>query len=201
MISVQINDEGFERDMGLIIDRARFLRPVMAAVGREGQNRLKQHFRAKDRSDANKLAPDRRSHLWLRIANSVNSPEQPSDDRITINIADPTIAQKVFGGPITAKRVQNLAIPESDEAYNRAPSVFEHETGLKLIFVKANDHAFLAARIDPNSQFLQVEYLLTPSVDQEADPTALPDPDEFSRQLLDRGQRVVNRLLQKESPE
>jgi hypothetical protein len=72
---------------------------------------------------------------------------------------------------------------------------------LKLIFIQANGHAFLASRIDPNSKFLEVEYILTPSVDQEADPTALPDETEFSQGVLDRAQKTANRLLQKESPE
>ncbi len=200
MISYWITKDGFEQKMALIIDNTSFVRPVMAAAGREGANRLRKHFRQKDRTSANKLS-SRRSHLWLEIMRSVQAPVQPSDSRVTISIVHPVIAQKVFGGMITAKRVQNLAIPESEEAYGRAPSVFERETGLKLIFIQANGHAFLASRIDPNSKFLEVEYILTPSVDQEADPTALPDETEFSQGVLDRAQKTANRLLQKESPE
>lgn len=197
MIAFNIDRIGFEHDFRAILEKTRRPQAVLAAAGREGANQLREHFLEKDRTDANKIAPDRRQHLWQQIAHAVQAPVVDEyGNKVTIAINHPIIAQKVFGGPITAKRVRNLSIPESDEAYGRAPSVFERETGLKLIFIQANGHAFLAARVDPNSKFLQVEYLLTPSVNQKPDATALPDEQELADAVISRAQKVLDRQLE-----
>lgn len=161
---------------------------------------MRRHFLQKDKTDANKIAPDRRQHLWQQFAHAVQAPiVDPAGNRVYIAVNHPIIAQKVFGGTITAKRVQNLSIPETPEAYGRAPSVFERETGLKLIFIRSTDHAVLAARIDRDSPFLQVEYLLTPSVHQDPDPTALPDPATMENAIVKASQSALDRQL-KETP-
>ncbi len=196
MIAFRSDKSGFVREMGNVLNLARRPAGVLAVAGRAGANELRRHFLQKDRTDANRLAPDRRQHLWQQIAHATQAPVVAADgQQVTIRIEHPIIAQKVFGGDITAKRVQNLAIPESPEAYGRAPSVFERETGLKLIFIKASGHAFLEARIDPNSKFLQVEYLLTPRVHQEADPTALPDQDKFEKVVFVAAKGALERQL------
>jgi hypothetical protein len=197
MIAIALDDrDAFESWFRELLGRARRPAGVLAVAGRTAANELRKHFLAKDRLQPNKLAPDRRQHFWQQVAHAVQAPVvDEAGNSVSIQIRHPDIAQKVFGGTITAKRVSNLAIPESDEAYGRAPSVFEHETGLKLIFIKANDHAFLAARIDPNSKFLEVEYLLTPSVHQDPDPTALPDPQLLQAAVILETQKVVERQL------
>lgn len=196
MIAFRIDEQGFEQQMGHVLSQARRPEGVLAVAGREGANQLRKHFLEKDRTDVNKLAPDRREHLWQQFAHAVQAPVvDAAGNRVTIAVNHPVIAQKVFGGTITAKRGVNLAIPEAEQAYGRAPAVFEQETGLTLIFVKANDHIFLAARIDKDSKSLQVEYLLTPSVHQEADPTALPDEAEWKARILARSQEALDRQL------
>lgn len=200
MIGLRIDESGFVEKMDDILEQAKRPEAVLAAAGREGANQLRSHFLQKDRTNVNKLAPDRRQHLWQQIAHAVESPIVDAEGRkVTIFIHHPIIAQKIFGGTITAKRVQNLSIPESPEAYGRAPAVFEHETGLKLIFVKTGDHAVLAARINDGSKALQVEYLLTPSVHQNPDPTALPDMDKLKAAVVDRAQKVLDRQLEENS--
>lgn len=196
MISLRTDEEGFDRKMRAALNAARRPAGILAVAGRAGANKLRRHFLDKDRTNINKLAPDRRQHLWQQIAHAVQAPVvDAAGETVTILIQHPVIAQKVFGGEITAKRVKDLAIPESDQAYGRAPAVFEQETGLKLIFIKSNDHAFLAARVDPNSKALEVEYLLTPSVHQEPDPTALPDEKEFADAILEAADEALQRQL------
>jgi hypothetical protein len=160
-------------------------------MGREAGNLLKRHFRDKDRSAVNKLAPGRRQHLWLEISRGVSAPFNSGFNTVSVSVNHPAIAQKVFGGPIVAKRVRNLAIPQSEEAYARTPATFEHETGRKLILLKGKSNLMLASRI--GSAGLQIEYILTPRVDQDPDPTALPDRDKFIAALVIRGQKIVDR--------
>lgn len=196
MIAIQYKKDGFDAEMVSILRQAKRPVGILAVAGRTGANGLRRHFLAKDRTDANKLAPDRRQHLWQQIAHAVQAPVVATDgSKVTIRIQHPIIAQKVFGGTITAKRGKNLAIPQSPEAYGRAPAVFERETGLKLIFIRANGHAILASRIDPNSKALQVEYILTPVVHQKPDPTALPDKNTFSDEVLKSADQALQRQL------
>ena len=121
MIGVNFDESGMAARMSAVLDHARFKEPVLKAGGREAANRLRKHFLELDRTDANTIAPDRRSHMWRDIAHATG--DAVIEDRgFSITIADPRIAQKVFGGEIEAKRVENLAIPESDKAYDRAPA-------------------------------------------------------------------------------
>ena len=197
MIAIALDDRGaFESWFTNILNRARRPVGILAVAGRTAANELRKHFLLKDRLQPNQIAPDRRQHFWQQVAHAVQAPVVDEwGNRVTILIQHPAIAQKVFGGTITAKRVSSLAIPEADEAYGRAPSVFERETGLKLIFIRANDHAFLAARVDPESKFLQIEYLLTPSVHQDPDPTALPDMDVVKAAIILEAEKVAARQL------
>ncbi len=88
----------------------------------------------------------------------------------------------------------------SEKAYGRTASTFERETGLKLILIrqggkKGSGKAMLAAKVGGG---LEVEYLLTKSVTQEPDPTALPDEGFLKEKLLERGQAVLERQLEAE---
>lgn len=194
MISVRYNDNGTVARLEKLFDQVKNPRALLAVLGREGANQLKKHFRGKDRTDASRLgeAANRRQHFWLQVERSVQSPVVRESSRsVAISINDPRFAQKVFGGLIRAKRVRNLSIPVTPEAYGRAPKVFEKETGLKLIFLKQRDNILLASVRGLHR--LQVEYILTPSVYQKPDPTALPDQQKFEQALVDRGQKVVDR--------
>lgn len=195
MIAVSINDPGVRQEIRNLLAQAKRPRAVLAAMGREGQQRLKRHFRGKDRTEPNRLG-GRRTHFWRQVVDSVQAPMLHGDTSVTISINHPAIAQKVFGGTIRAKRAKLLTIPVSPEAYGRTAATFEHETGLQLIFLREGNNALLATRRSKGSTALQIEYLLTPSVNQAPDPTALPDlkpSSEFVRALIARGQSVLNR--------
>lgn len=191
MIAIRYNDNGNIERIEQISRVVRNPRGMLAAVGREGVNRLKGHFRKKDRDEPNKLG-GRREHFWLKVSRSVQSPSlSPDGSAIVIVISHPAIAQKVFGGRITAKRTRNLSIPVDPEAYGRFPATFEAETGLQLIFIKQGKNALLATQA--GNAGLRVRYILTPSVNQEPDPTALPPQDQFVDALVARAESVLRR--------
>ena len=141
----------------------------------------------------------KREHFWRQLSNSVQAPVVDQPTQVSVEISDPRTRQKIEGGTITAKRVKNLAIPQTAEAYGRSPATFERETGLKLIFIKQGEGSlariFLASRANPNSTVLQVEYVLKHSVTQKADPTALPPQAELEASVIDASQAALDRQL------
>jgi hypothetical protein len=199
MITARINTTQFSQRMGSILAQARRPDVIMLGVGREAANQLKTHFRKKDQTDVNKLAPGRREHFWRQVMNGVQAPVVSTNGhKVTISIVHPAIAQKVFGGDITAKRKRNLAIPLEPDAYGRAPKVFEQETGFKLFFIRQGSNIGLARAVAGGG--LQWEYLLTPKVHQQPDKTALPAEGPFEAALLDRAQRMLDRETGAEGP-
>jgi hypothetical protein len=198
MTTITLNDHGTVvrfQQLGAQLANPAALTKV---VGREARNQLVTHFRRKHRSDVNRLNPARRQNFWLQVAQSVSQPLLSTGGlTVTISIADPRFAQKVFGGTITAKRTKNLSLPVSPDAYGRTTKTFEAETGLKLFLLQVGgkkksgfSNAMLATA---RGGGIQVEYLLTPSVTQDADPTALPNEAEFSAALVNRAEKHVAR--------
>jgi len=179
MMTVTIRDAQFRATFARLRDSAKRPRAILAAAGRAAANALRRHFRERDAVEVNKLG-GKRTHFWLQVMRSVQAPIS-DDQEARISINHPGIAQKVFGGTITAKRVKNLAIPQTPEAYGRAPAVFEQETGLKLFCISGRGAAVLATRrgavrgLFGAETGLQVEYVLKPSVTQDATPGALPE--------------------------
>ena len=164
----------------------------MAAAGREGANRLRKHFRQKDREEPNKLGGGR-EHFWLAVARSVSQPVVLASGRtVVIDITDGRFAQKLFGGTIRAKRAGALTIPQTPEAYGRAASVFEHETGLKLFLLGTEFSGRLMAQVGNR---VVTEYLLRQSVQQPKDATALPPQAEFEAGVIERAQAASARQI------
>lgn len=200
MISVTIGDKDFQAEWDVKVKSVRNPKVMMKAAGRELGNQLKKHFRQKDVDEPNKLAPGRREHFWLQVGQSVQEAVLSADGlAVSVTIADPRFAQKLFGGRIVAKNADALTIPVAPEAYGRTARTFEEETGLQLFLIKTGkgnfERAVLAAHEQPGAGFT-VEYLLTPSVDQEADATALPDIGILQAAVLARGDAVLKRQIQ-----
>jgi hypothetical protein len=203
MIRFTFQDAAFQRKLGKIVVLAKNPVAILMAGGREVANQLKKHFRDKDRSSGNKLS-DRRSHFWLQVAQSVTQPQQTGYNAIGVSVTDPRFAHKVYGdsppsGPIRAKNAGALTIPVEERAYGRSAATFERETGLKLFLVHSGHGKFeellLAVKDDPKSQFFTVEYILTKSVTQQADTTALPDKTMLQTVILLRAQKVLDSQL------
>lgn len=196
MIAAVIDNSGLQAKLARVMGAARNPTAIMKAVGREAANQLKTHFRDKNRSEANRLGGPRQN-FWDGVAKSVQSPVVDATGRAAmISITHPAYAQKLYGGTIRAKRGKFLTIPQTPEAYGRYPATFERETGQQLFFVKTARAGVLARRIE--NAGLQVEYLLTPSVNQEADPTAFPDEAELASALATRADAALQRQLERE---
>jgi hypothetical protein len=139
--------------------------PLGNVLGRAGANVLKKHFREKNKTP-NKLGGTR-TNFWSRVAESVQSP-RVAGGNLVIHVSHPAIAQKVFGGTITAKKAKNISIPIDPKAHGKSPRVFPllqfamTKAGVKLLGLK-----------DGNGGMNWL-YVLKPSVDQDPDPTALP---------------------------
>lgn len=197
MITIALNDHGLMARLGNLSGQA--IADVAQVVGREAANRIKDHYQIKDATEPNQLG-GKREHFWLQVMKSVNNPiVQSTPDGATIRVAvsDPRIAQKVFGGTIAAKQAKALTIPVAPEAYGRTASTFEAEVGpLVLVVVggkKNNPFARAVLALAQNGH-LTAEYLLTPSVTQAPDPTALPDRSTLTEQLLVAAQSAVDRI-------
>jgi hypothetical protein len=202
-MTLTFDDTKFQVEFGRIISATKNPRAILLGAGRMVGAQLKRHFREKDRSEPNRLS-ERRTHFWLTMAWSVQAPVQESPTTISVSISDPRFAQKLFGGPITAKAAGALTIPVEEKAYGRTTSTFERETGLKLFLIRSGKGAFqnaLLAVKDPDGRGFTVEYLLTKSVTQSADPEALPDKTALEQAILARSQRILDRQIAKENPE
>lgn len=172
-IQVNIDSSGADTKLRRLFDVARKPGPLLTALGRTARNELVGHFRHKHKVNPNKLG-GRRQNFWLKIARSTNAPKVNAADRsVTVAITDPRFGHKLFGGVIRAKRVKFLTIPLTPEAYGRSARTFEAETGKSLFFLWDDDGGVLAHADDPGN--VTAHFLLRRSVNQKADPTALPD--------------------------
>jgi len=199
-MTVQFNDTEFQVEFGRIVSVAKNPQRLLMGAGREVARQLKSHFLTKDRTEANHLS-ERRSHFWREIAGSVQMPVQAGAQSVSVTISDPKFAQKLFGGRITAKAAEALTIPVEERAYGRKANSFESETGLKLFLVKTGKGAFERAVLAvKEGNGLTVEYLLTPSVDQQADPDALPPKSALESAILAHAQKVLDQQIAGSKP-
>ena len=202
-IAVEFDDKGTVQRIRALSKQAKNPRAMMLAGGRGVANRLKKHFRDKNKAEPNKLG-GKRENFWTKVGQSVQAPVADfSGLTVRVSINDPRFAQKLFGGVIRAKRVRNLSIPQTAEAYGRSPSTFEAETGLKLTLIKLGgtesnsfENLALAAH---QSGGLQIEYLLTPRVIQEPTPGALPTEQELTDAFMGPAEAVVKRQTEGQS--
>lgn len=192
MIGIEVNGGGFKEAFGRVLSQARNPEAVLKVCGRELANLLKKHFREKDRSNVNKLAPGRREHFWLQVSRSVNAPVVSGSRSVSVRVSDPRIAQKVFGGEIRAKRAAALTIPVAEEAYGRTVSTFERETGMRVFRVgaKGAEGAKGALAVKVGEQ-IKVVYALRKRVMQQKDPTALPEMGKLEAAILARARSVI----------
>lgn len=181
MITIRISGDRTKRLLERFRDQLAHPADMMAESATRVERKLRGHFSERD-NKGNKLG-GRRTHFWADIANSVAIGEV-TDTQATIEIGDARFGQKLRGGTIVAKTARMLTIPVDPEAHGRRASVFERETGLKLIFIRqtaGRGSAILATRV-ANSPTLHARYVLKRSVTQQPDPQALPPKGELERE-------------------
>jgi hypothetical protein len=150
----------------------------------------------------------KRTNFWLQVMRSVQTPTLPvSGTPAVVSINDPRFAQKLYGGPIVAKRAKALTIPVSPEAYGRTAAVLEQEKGIKLfaIWQKGGGGLLVQSILKragkssgcqtPVHGGLIVHYLLRKSVYQQPDPKALPTKESIAASFVAGAKAVVATLV------
>lgn len=160
-------------------------------AGRRVATDLRKHFTQLDKTRANRLAPGRRSHVWLEIRNAVGNPE-PEPGGVSVTIADPRYTMKLFGGTVRPKRARALTIPLHPLAYDRRASVFEDETGAKLF--RPRGKRILMAEIGGKAVPI---YALATSATVRPDPDALP-AERLRAGALETAEKHLARMLARE---
>ena len=195
MITLAYNSEEFAAITADLNARLGNPSALARVVGAQLKTSLRKHFLKKDKTDASALgtAAGRRTHFWNQVRDSVsNATILNGGAQVRVSITDPRMAQKYYGGRISAKAAGALTLPLIPDAYARRASTYEAETGLKLFILKPADSgkAFLAAKENGG---ITLVYLLTKSVHQDKDPTALPDMGVLRGELISRARRYVDR--------
>jgi len=131
--------------------------------------------------------------FWAKVSGAtLRGPVDESSARI--DIAEPAINQKIFGGTITPKGGRKyLALPAIAEAYGKSPLVFDF---LEPLFSRRQGRVI--ALIEKEQQGKgwggRVWYWLVKSVTQRADPQALPPEKAFAAALLDEAKQYLARI-------
>jgi hypothetical protein len=167
-INIQIHDQlapEVSRFHAAIVDR----RPLHADLAGGVARMLREHFVARGREGNKRGWPSRK--FWVREGRQNTSVTAISATGAEVTVASAAIAHKVAGGTIRAKRGRSLAIPLTAQAYAAGSP---REGGIKdLFFVRSKKgRAFLAIKAAGDK--IKPHYLLTPSVNQRADPRAVP---------------------------
>lgn len=139
---------------------------AMRVAGTAAVQVYKSHFRALNAKHPNKLGGER-TNFWSAVAQSTNL-GKVTTTRAEIGIAHPAIAQKVYGGVITAKRSKYLTIPIDPLAHGKRAQTIGFPLALRamgggkgLLLVRKSDGAPM--------------FVLKRSVTQAPQKDALPD--------------------------
>ena len=185
-MQIEIAD-GITPQLESLSARMRRPRALMAALGKELEVQLRAHFAAKEKQGNKKKWPDR--HFWAGVR-SATALTDVTDNSATVTIASPAFAHKITGGPINAPPGKALAIPLTPEAYSvdRArlfprPLTLVCRPGKPPLLVETG-------KIGKSKQW-KIQYVLVKSVDQDADPDAMPRQADLETALLARGEKVV----------
>lgn len=163
-------------------------------LGRVGANALREHFTARDQ-EPNKLGGPKQ-HFWQQIGDSVGVPQvQGGGAQVLIQITDPRLAIKVYGGTIVPKAKEALTIPVDPESYGRTVDTFEHETGIQLFRLKRSGGVLTNLLMGVvGDHEVKVFYVLSDHSDQEADPNALPNEQAFNELIFNAAQEYAATL-------
>lgn len=192
MTTIQIDSAEFQSRMGDLLRRTRRPRSIVQAMARGGRKVLRAHFRQRDRA-GNQLG-GKRTHFWLDVYKSTQLGEV-TDHSAAVNIGDHRFPQKVYGGTIRPKEAKAISVPVAPEAHGRRPATLEQELGIELFLVPREfGSGLLAATV--GDKRVKVFYVLRQSVEQDADPRALPERRQLEDAALAAADRQLNTELQ-----
>lgn len=188
-------------------------RPLNAAVGKRGEVELRAHFLARNQEPNKKGWP--KQDFWNRIREAT-ALSAVDESGATITIADPAIAQKIYGGTIKPVEGKYLALPAIAEAYGRSARTFNNlEPMIRWINGSRRAVALVerAASLtrdwkEKGSNLIEkkgslvggrVFYWLVLSVTQAEDPRALPESNEMEKALREEAGFFIQELMQGEN--
>lgn len=159
-------------------------RPLMEAVAKEMDVAFREHFRRRD-GEGNKMGwPSR--HFWTREVMRFQTFEA-SDRRAVLSIASPAFLHKITGGRISPKKGKSLAIPQHPLAYSLGGP---KASGLDLSYMPVNRGKLLGYlllnkphRFKGKMVRSEIMYALVRSVNQAADPAALPPQPDLENRI------------------
>lgn len=186
MIVIKLRSGAARNQLAALTENIEHPRQVLAAGQIAGRKFLQRHFTEKDKS-GNKLG-GRRTHFWGEVRESTQ-PGELTNKSADIDIGDFRFAQRLHGGTIRAKTPWPgsgfllLTIPVHPAAHGRRASVLKRELGIKLVFLGGAQGGVLGTFAKQAAED-QVYYACVPSVDQAADPDALPAGDILEREAI-----------------
>lgn len=195
-ISIEIDiRDGASPTLLRIANSVAHRRPLNAAIGKRGEIELQRHFTRRT-SEPNKRGwTSPAGRFWERIRKTTVL-SKVDEAGATVTIADPAMAQKVYGGVITPKERKYLALPAIAAAYGRSPLTQQQ---LKPIvrFIDGSRRAVALGTIEGKGKDRKetIWYWLVKSVRQDKDEQALPPSDQFEAALLAESDEFIARLL------
>lgn len=165
---------------------------LLRVLGRRTANELKAHFRWKEQTEPNKRGWPRQ-HFWSQVAQSVFT-NIPGKTSVRVGIGHQAIAQKLYGGTITAKRRKYLALPLTAEAYGTSPREARWKDRLRYMESKKGSKLLV---IDHGKGEIEPVFLLLRSVTQAPTKNALPSLPTLGAKLVKDAQGHLDREMAK----
>jgi len=195
-------------------------RRVLSAMGGGVKLSLIEHFAGIEQDSvhhkwATQLGANR-THFYGGSARGVQSgiqdPKVEGDDAVSVSINSQGLAQRYFGGTITAKNKKWLTIPAIAAAYGRPANSFNNlrfvlfRPDLAALIEKTpgqpstlskqtrKDSKGIYRSAGETSERGRVVYWLKRSVEQAPDPTVLPTEDEMSQRAIEAGHEAIDHI-------
>lgn len=130
--------------------------------------------------------------FYLAAADATQAPEQESDG-VSISINHQGLSQRLHGGKIKGDPL--LTIPARAEAYGKRAREFDN---LKLVVFATLDLLALVAEDEEESEGL-VYYWLVREVEQDPDPTVLPEDDDMLDPAIAEAEQFADLLWERKA--
>lgn len=177
----------FKAELQAAADRIRNQAEVCKVGANAVANKLKSHFR-----DLNQRPNEegwKKSDFWAQIRDSVQVLTDGNAGVVQIN--DPRINLKIFGGTVTAKTAKALAIPLHEEYKGVLPSTFPRDKFFFLPDQSGKNVGVLAEALGDHT--IRAAYLLRKSTTHQPQADALPPMDELREIAVGAMKRYIER--------
>lgn len=185
---------------------------VSMVAGRAVANLLRAHFRGLEQRPQKdgwwkRLNPGQwpKTHFWSQVRNSTQNPQHDGPDGAVVSINHVGFAQRLRGGPISARKSKFLTIPVHPQAYGKRaremdlhfsrydPDTGQFGSGPALVLVVGAGGLTRARTVKGQVKQVAVKgvkagdimFCLVREVSQPADPSVLP-ADGVVRAAIDR---------------